>query len=301
MTIGYVGLGSMGGALAERLLLSHDLVVHDLSEAARDRFAELGATPADGVADLAARCDTILLCLPTSDHVRTALFGEGGLADVVKPGTTIIDQTSGDPKATQKMAEQLTERGIDLVDAPVSGGPKGAAAGTIAIMVGASSELFAAVRPLLETISPNLFHAGAVGAGHTMKLVNNLISHTQRLLTFEGVALAAKNGIDPRTAVAILVAGGARNAYLERIMIPQVVEGRLNIGFTLGLAHKDTRLACQLGTDTGVPMFFGNLTRDMLQMCVNEYGTDAQVDTSALVMDRIAGTSVVPAQRPDEE
>ena len=301
MTIGYVGLGSMGGALAERLLLTRELVVYDANDAAVRRLAELGATAAGGLDDLGPRCDVILLCLPTSDHVRAVLLGDGGLADTAKPGTMIIDQTSGDPTATQEMAEQLAGRGVHLVDAPVSGGAAGAAAGTISIMVGAGPEQFAAVRPLLESISPNIFHAGATGAGHTMKLVNNLISGAQRLLSFEGVALAAKNGIDPRTAIDILTAGGARNAYMERVMIPQVVEGRLNVGFTLGLGHKDVRLACQLGMDTGVPMFFGNLTRELLQMAINEHGAGSQIDTAALVVDRISGTSVVPAQRPSTE
>ena len=294
MNIGYVGLGNMGSALAGRLQLQHQLLVHDRDSAAVRRLVDAGATASPDLGDLGARCDVILLCLPTSDHVRAVIFGEGGLAATVKPGALIVDQTSGDPVATRAMATELANLHVDLIDAPVSGGPPGAQAGTIAIMVGAAPELFKRVRPVLTSISPNVFHAGGVGTGHTIKLVNNLLSTTQRLLTFEAMSLAAKNGVEPRTAVEILMASGGRNAFLEKIMGPLILEGNLSTGFTLGLAHKDVRLACGLGVASGVPMFFGNVTRELYQVCISEMGSDAKVDSAALVVDRLAGTEVVP-------
>jgi 3-hydroxyisobutyrate dehydrogenase len=192
------------------------------------------------------------------------------------------------------MAKELARLGIDLVDAPVSGGIAGAEAGTIAIMVGADDAGYARVLPILQAISPNVFHVGGIGSGHVIKLVNNLLSGAQRLLSFEAITLAAKNGVDPKVANAVLVASGGRNAYLERIMGARVLEGKLDIGFTLGLAHKDVRLACQLGIDSEVPMFFGNLARDIYQSCIAEMGRENQVDTVGLVFDRLAGTGVVP-------
>lgn len=294
MRIGYVGLGSMGGALAERLGLTRELVVQDRSEAAVARLVGLGAEAAESPAALARQCDIVFLCLPTSKEVREVIFGEGGLADGLRPGTLIIDQTTGDPNETRTMAADLAGRGIDLIDAPVSGGIAGARAGTIAIMVGASQALFDRALPVLNAISPNVFHAGGIGCGQVIKLVNNLMSMTQRLLSFEAMMLAAKNGVDPATANEILVASGGRNAYLERMMGPRVLKGKLNVGFTLGLAHKDTRLACQLGIDSGVPMFFGNTARELYQACINEMGAGAQVDTAGQYYDRLAGTSVIP-------
>lgn len=293
MSIGYIGLGNMGGALASRLQLTHTLFVHDRSAVALQRLQSEGAVPCPTLGELTSQCDVILLCLPTSDHVRDVVFGAEGLLGRVKPGTLIVDQTSGDPNATRKMAGELAPLGVELIDAPVSGGTQGAAAGTIAIMVGAAPAQLERVRPILAAISPNVFHAGDVGAGHTIKLVNNLVSGAQRLMTLEGVALAAKNGVQPTKAVEILVSGGARNAYLQNGIVPRVIEGKLAVGFTLGLAHKDVRLACQLGIDSGVPMFFGNLTREFLQMCISEMGSEAQIDTAALVMDHLAGTNVV--------
>lgn len=293
-TIGYVGLGNMGGALARRLQLTQPLQVYDLDSANVQRLVDTGASACASLRELASRCDVIFLCLPTSDHVRNALFGVDGLASALREGSLIIDQTTGDPIATRAMAADLALRGVDLVDAPVSGGAQGAEAGTIAIMVGASDAQYARVLPLLHAISPNVFHAGGVGAGQVIKLVNNMLSGALRLLTFEGVALAAKNGIDPQRACEILMAGGARSAFLEKFMAPHIIKGNLSPGFTLGLMHKDVRLACQLGSDSGVPMFFGNLARELYQMCINEKGEDAQVHTAAQVVDRIAGTQVVP-------
>lgn len=295
MTIGYVGLGNMGGALALRLHLTHPLLVYDRAEAACRVLAEAGAEIAADLPALAARCDVIFLCLPTSDHVREVIFGQTGLVEGLRPGTMIVDQTTGDPIATRAIAADLALKGIDLIDAPVSGGKQGAQAGTIAIMVGATAAQFARIEPIFRAISPNVFHAGGIGNGHVVKLANNLLSMATRLLTFESVMLAARNGVDPKTVVEIMGASGGRNAYLERVLGPRVLNGKLNIGFTLGLAHKDVRLACQLGEESGVPMFFGHLARDLYQVCIAEMGAENQVDTAGLVLDRLSGTHVVPA------
>lgn len=294
MTLGYIGLGNMGGALATRLQLSHPLLVHDISEPAMRRLAAQGATPCANPPDLAARCDTIFLCLPTSDHVRAVIFGQNGLAATVKPGALIVDQTTGNPIATRAFAGELAARGIDLIDAPVSGGPRGAAAGTIAIMVGATSTQFARIEPILRAISPNIFHAGGIGNGHVIKIANNMLHHAQRVLSLEVLALASKNGIEPRTAVDIILASSGRNYYIDQNMHSRVLSGKLASGSTLGLLHKDVLLATQLGVDSGVPMFFGNLVREFYQLCINEMGRETQANAAALVVDRIAGTSVVP-------
>jgi len=297
MNIGYIGLGNMGTPLARRIRLQHALAVYDMNRAAVQRMAVEGATACADARELASRCDVIFLCLPTSNEVRDVLFGPNsdgsGIAHVVKPGTLIVDQTTGDPVATRAMAGQLLARGIELIDAPVSGGRGGATAGTIAIMVGAPDAQFARIEPVLKAISPNIFHVGGTGAGHVMKLVNNMLSGTLRLLSFEGLALAVKNGIDPKVAMKTIAAGSGRNNYMEKVM-PNVLDGRVGSGFTLGLIHKDVRLACQLGIDTGVPTFFGNLTRELYQVCINQNGADTQVNTAGLIVEHLAGTKFIP-------
>jgi 3-hydroxyisobutyrate dehydrogenase len=293
MQIGYIGLGSMGGALARRLQLQHPLRVHDANPEAVRRMVEKGAT-ACPPQQIAADCDVIFLCLPTSNHVRTVLFGDAGIARHARPGTLFVDQTTGDPTVTRALASELEAIGLELMDAPVSGGARGADAGTIAIMIGATPAQYERIEPVLRTISPNLFHAGSLGCGHVAKLANNLLSGGQRLLSLEAMALAVKNGLEPKRAMEIILASGGRNLYMEKFM-PNIIQGKLASGFTLGLLHKDVRLACQLGDDSGVVMHFGNLAKEFYQMALNEMGPDVQVNSVALTMDRLAGTHVVPA------
>lgn len=294
MDIGYIGLGAMGSALATRLQQAHPLRVFDLQPDAVQRLVATGARACASARELGTLCDIVLVCLPTSNHVRALLDGPDGLAAGLRPGCLVIDQTTGDPAVTRELAAALAARGVALVDAPVSGGAAGARAGTIAIMVGGNDEACARAMPVLQAISPNVFRAGEVGAGHVMKLVNNMLSAAQRLASMEALSLAAKNGIEPKRACDILLAGGARNAFLEKAM-PAVLKGDLAPGFTLALMHKDVRLGCDLGASSGVPLFYGNLTREMLQMSISELGAQAQVNEPALMFDRLAGTHVVPA------
>lgn len=296
MPVGYLGLGAMGGALARRLLLSRKLAVYDLNPVAMADLVTRGAEAAASPAELARRCQVVFLCLPTSEHVRSAIFDVGGLVEGLEPGAILIDQTTGDPNATRAMAETLLARGVELVDAPVSGGATGAEAGTIAIMLGATEAQRARLAPIFADISPNLLHAGAVGNGQIMKLVNNLISHSQRLLTQEGMALAVKNGVAPERAAEILLAGGARNAYMERILTPRLLKGLLKVGFTLGLAEKDVKLACELGRASGVPTPFGALASSLYHEMVAESGHGAEIEISGLITQARAQTRFIPGE-----
>jgi len=297
MNIGYIGLGSMGSALAMRLVGTHPLRVFDLNADAVRQLTAAGATACASVRELGARCDVVLTCLPTSKHLHEVLDGSDGLASSLRAGSLVIDQTTGDPAQTRSMAAALAARGISLVDAPVSGGAAGARAGTIAIMFGGDDAACSRALPILQAISPNVFRAGGVGAGHVMKLVNNVLSAAQRLATMEAVSLAAKNGIEPRAACEILLSGGARNAFIDKGM-PAILKGDLSPGFTLALMHKDVRLACDMASASGVPLFFGNLTREMLQLSISELGPQAQVNEPARMFDRLAGTQVVPPSSP---
>jgi 3-hydroxyisobutyrate dehydrogenase len=292
--LAYVGLGNMGGALARRLQLSQPLMVFDRNPAAMNEFVLLGATAGESLADIAAQSDVVLLCLPTSRHVREVIFGERGLLAGALAGLVIIDQTTGDPQATRDMAKELAARDVVLMDAPVSGGPRGARAGNIAVMVGAPLDLFNRIKPVLEAISSQVFHAGDVGAGQVIKLANNMLHHSQRLLSLEALTLAVKSGVDSHKAAEILLASSGRNYYMEHNLEQRILTGKLFSGFTLELLLKDVRLATQLGADVGVPLFFGNLVREYYQMCIGELGPSTQVNAVALLMERLAGTQLVP-------
>jgi 3-hydroxyisobutyrate dehydrogenase len=293
MQLGYIGLGNMGGALARRLMREHQLRAFDLRPEVLGRFAELGAVPTQSAQALARESDMVMTCLPTSAEVRDVLFGEGRVAEVLRPGQIIADMTTGDPGETREMAERLAEKGVHMIDAPVSGGPHGANAGTIAIMVGAPADLFAKVKPIFETISPNIFHTGNVGTGHVMKLVNNVISAGVRAVTFEALAMGIKNGLSLETCTAVLQKGSARSATTE-LALPKLLKGDFSVSFTLALMHKDVRLATKLGTDSATPMVLANVVRELFQTVINEQGADKDTQTLVKLFERNAGVAIAP-------
>jgi 3-hydroxyisobutyrate dehydrogenase len=276
MNVGFVGLGKMGGAIARRLLKSRPLRVFDVRPEAVASLS--GAQAAPHLRALAQGCDTVCLCLPTSTEVRQVLFDQG-LLEALAPGSLIVDMTTGDPAATREMAKKVEAAGRHMVDAPVSGGPMGADAGTLAIMVGASNALFARVAPLFAEISPNVFHAGGVGAGHTMKLVNNLTSAGNRLIAFEALSLAVKNGLDPKRCVEIMHKSSGRSFMTEVIFPKNILPGNLDQGFSTGLMLKDVTLATQLGAQSGVTLTIGDHVRDVLAAEVAEGGPDRDLCT----------------------
>jgi 3-hydroxyisobutyrate dehydrogenase len=274
MEIGYVGLGSMGGAIAKRMLLKQKIRVYDLSPERTAEMAKLGGQPAQSLAALAEQSEAVCLCLPTSENVRDAIFGENGLAKGLKPGTIVADMTTGDPLQTKQMSEELANRGVQMIDAPVSGGPVGAAAGTLAIMVGAPEAVWQKIKPVFELVSPNVFRMGEVGAGQTMKLVNNLMLAAGRAIAFEAMALAVKNGLDPKLTTDVLNKSSGRNGTTER-SLGDTVDGKFPASFALGLMTKDVRLANQLGRDTGVPMILGRIVEELHNVAMNNHGAGA--------------------------
>lgn len=291
MDVGYLGLGSMGGALARRLLESRPLRVYDMKPQAVAALVEAGASATQDAAQLGEACDTVLMCLPTSNEVRQAIFGPGGLAEGMKAGGLIADMTTGDPLATREMAAELAARGITLVDAPVSGGPHGALAGTIAIMVGADAATWEKLAPVLRQISPNVFHTGGVGNGHTMKLVNNVISAGIRQLTLEAVAMGMKNGLGVDTCIEVLQKGSGRS-YTSDITLPRIANGRSPANFTLALMLKDVRLATELGQKSGAPMPVSGLVRETLLAAANELGAGTDCNEIVRLYERAAQVRV---------
>lgn len=275
MNVGYVGLGSMGGAIVKRMLHNKQpLRVFDLDPKKISEMAAAGGQPAQSLSALAEASDLVCLCLPTSANVRAAIFGENGLAQGLKPGTIVADMTTGDPLETKAMAAELAKKGVIMIDAPVSGGPAGANAGTLAIMVGCAPDIYEKVRPTFEKVGPNVFRMGDLGAGQTMKLVNNLMLAAGRAIAFEAMALAVKNGIDPKLANDVLNKSSGKNGTTER-SLPDTIDGKFPASFTIGLMTKDVRLANQLGRDTGVPMILGRVVEELHNVALNNHGSNA--------------------------
>lgn len=295
--IGFIGLGNMGAALARRLLTDHTLHVWDVNQAAIDDLVADGAIAANGPGGVGASgAEIVLTCLPTSVQVEEVLLGEDGVAASLPKGALIADMTTGDPLATKEMAARLAEQGIDMIDAPVSGGVSGAEQGTIAIMIGAPDVLFAKIKPAFESISPNIFHAGETGSGHAMKLINNMISSCIRLATFEGVVLAAKAGIEPMRFAEILAKGSGRGYVADTSLPKFVIPGRQNQDFGLALMHKDLTLATKLGQDMKVPLTTGNYAREIFRSALNKLGEGVDITQLIRVFEEAAGVDVCATQ-----
>ncbi|PPR09072.1 MAG: 2-(hydroxymethyl)glutarate dehydrogenase [Alphaproteobacteria bacterium MarineAlpha11_Bin1] len=296
--IGFIGLGNMGAPLARRLLKDHTLYVWDLNPAAVQSVVAEGAIAANGPNGIAASgAQLIITCLPTSAQVEEVIFGSDGLKNNLSAGMLIADMTTGDPLVTKDMSTRLNEDGVSLIDAPVSGGVAGAEAGTIAIMIGAPADVFENVKPHLEAISPNIFHAGDIGAGHSMKLINNMISSCIRLATFEGLALATKIGIEPMRFSEILAKGSARGYIADTTLPTHIIPGRVEQGFGLALMHKDLTLATKLGQDMKAPLTTGNYAREVFRMALNELGEDVDISQIIRVFERAADVDVCEAQK----
>jgi 3-hydroxyisobutyrate dehydrogenase len=292
----------MGSALVRRLLQDHTLHVWDINQAAVDALVTDGAVAANSPGGVGASgVEIVLTCLPTSVQVEQVIFGADGLSASLPKGALIADMTTGDPLATKKMVGRLAEQGIDMIDAPVSGGVSGAEQGTIAIMIGAPDQLFEKIRPTFGSISPNIFHAGGTGSGHAMKLINNMISSCIRIATFEGVVLAAKAGIEPKRFAEILAKGSGRGYVADTSLPKFVIPGRLNQDFGLALMHKDLTLATKLGQDLQVPLTTGNYAREIFRSSLNKLGEDVDITQLIRIFEEAGGVDVCAAQEAADQ
>jgi 3-hydroxyisobutyrate dehydrogenase len=295
--IGYVGLGVMGGALARRLLRNDALTVFDLSSERCTKFAAAGATVVGSPAEVGAASDIVLTCLPTSAQVREVIFGDNdGLIRGLRPGGLIIDQTSGATAATRAMEAELEGTGIALIDAPVSGGPQGAEAGTIAIMVGGSAEQYARAVPVLTVISPNTAHVGPLGAGHTLKAVNNMMSAANRLLAFEAVAIAAANGLDPVIVVDMINKSSGRSNATMTVFPNNIFTDNFPARFTMALMEKDVALAAELAGNGFEHLTLTPLILRNYRMGIDRFGRNGDIHDMLRFYEEAAGTAI--AKKP---
>jgi 3-hydroxyisobutyrate dehydrogenase len=288
LKVGYVGLGAMGGALARRLMLTRKLRVYDARPEVVAQLEAEGALIAPDLASLARECDVIMMCLPTSAVVREVLFGTNGLAAGLSAGKVLVDQTTGDPAETRSLAAELQKLGVPLMDAPVSGGPRGAADGTIAIMCGGAPDVFAQTRPILEAISPNLVYCGPSGNGHLAKLVNNGVSSLCRLVTYECVAAGFRYGLSLEDMSEVLNKSSGWSVS-SRKMLPALVSGTQTANFQLQLTVKDLELAAGLGMRHGAPMMISNAVRSLFEHGVNRLGGTANIEAMSHLYEEMAG------------
>jgi len=252
-TIGFVGLGNMGAPMARRLLTAgYRLRVSDTAEAAMTALAEQGAEPVEDVARVADGADAVVLMLPDSSVVDAVLHGAGLLA-AVAANSVVVDMGSSQPMRTRELAAESAQRNVGYVDAPVSGGVRGAEQGKLTVMVGGSDADVARVQPVLDLLGSSVRHVGPAGAGHAVKALNNLMSAAHMQITSEAMLAARTFGLDLATVLDVVNASSGRSGSTQNKWPNFVLPGSYDSGFGLRLMLKDMRIGVGLAKQAGVP------------------------------------------------
>lgn len=289
ITIGFLGLGRMGANMAARLIGNVDqLLVHDISDEAVATLVQQGAQAAGSARNLGEQCDIVFTSLPTPPIVRNAVLGADGIAQGGRVEIVCDLSTSG-PMLAQDLAAALGARNIASVDAPVSGGIKGAKEGTLAIMAGGPQAAWETVRPLLELMGKPFYMGETPGAGQTMKLVNNLLGAVAIGVTSEGMALGIKAGLDPQRMIEVLNQGTGINSATRDKWPRSVLPRSFDFGFAAALSLKDTRLLLTEAEAMGVPLPTGEIIRGYLERTLETYGEDADFTAMAKIVELDAG------------
>jgi 3-hydroxyisobutyrate dehydrogenase-like beta-hydroxyacid dehydrogenase len=291
-TIGFVGVGRMGGRMARRLLgAGYGLAVFDTTDAAVAPLVALGAKRLDSPAAVASEAEIVLASLPTPPIVEAVALGPKGVAEGSRVKIFVDMSTTGATYA-KRIAEGLASKGIEAVDGPVSGGIAGAEKGTVAVMVACSDGTFEKLKPVLENIG-KVFHVGhQPGQGQTMKLLNNLLSATAMAISSEAVVMGVKAGLDPKMIIDVINSGSGRNTAtmdkIPRCVIPRTFD----FGFAIGLLNKDIRLCLQEADALGVPMVVGSAVRQLLAIATASEGADADMTELVKPVEEWAGVRV---------
>ena len=250
MKVGFIGLGIMGKPMSKNLVKAgHELVVFDFNEAAVKELADMGAVAAKSSADVASQCDVIITMVPNSPHVRAVCLGENGVSDTAKPGTVVIDMSSIAPLASREISDALKAKGVDMLDAPVSGGEPKAIDGTLSVMVGGDKAIFDKYYDLLKAMAGSVVHTGEIGAGNVTKLANQVIVALNIAAMSEALTLATKAGVNPDLVYQAIRGGLAGSTVLDA-KAPMVMDRNFKPGFRIDLHIKD--LANALDTSHGV-------------------------------------------------
>lgn len=292
MQLGFVGLGQMGSRMAGRLLKAgHGLVVHDVDPAAVANLVERGATAAGTATEVGDQAELVLTSLPTPAVVRDVVLGESGLCAGGRITHLIELSTTGAP-TSRSVAAELAKRGITAVDAPVSGGAKGAEAGTLAVMVACAEAEFGFVEPILAELG-RVFHVGTEpGLGQVMKLVNNYLAAAALATTSEAMVVGVKAGLDPRMMIDVLNAGSGRNSATQDKFPRSVLPGRFDSGFATGLMEKDLGLFAEEATGTQVPLWIGSAVHQMWKQARDQLGPSVDFTGVVRLVEGWAGVEV---------
>jgi len=275
MKVGFIGLGTMGLGMALNLRKAgYDLVVHDIRKESAQPLIDAGATWAHTIGDLGSESDVVFTSVPGPKEMKEVGAGEGGLLQSMKPGSVWFDLTTNSPTVVREVHKLAAEKGIDLLDAPVSGGPAGAKSGKLAISVGGDRRVFDSQRPLHDAIGDQVIYVGLVGAGGVAKIVHNCASLSIRMVIAEVFSLGVKAGVEPLELWHAIRQGAIGRARTFDRIGDQYLQNKYDPpNFALRLAHKDLMLSLNLGKELGVPMKYAEVTNeDILEALGRDWG-----------------------------
>ena len=268
--VGFVGLGIMGKPMAKNLLKAgFPLVVFNRSKGPLEELVREGAISADSAKGVAERAETIITMLPDSPEVREVILGKNGVVEGIKAGSVVIDMSSINPLVTQEISRTLEEKGVKMLDAPVSGGETGAIQGTLAIMVGGEKKVFEDCLEILKAMGKNIVHVGGIGAGGYVKLVNQIIVALNIASVGEAFSLGVKAGLDPQVIYQAIRGGLAGSQVLET-KAPMIFGRNFKPGFKIKLHHKDLHNALSTAKDLGVPLPLSSFVQQIFVSLITE-------------------------------
>lgn len=296
MKIGFIGLGIMGRPMAKNLVKAgHEVVVFDFNKDAVDDLVSCGAKAAPTGKDVAAQVEAVITMVPNSPHVRAAVLGENGVAEGAKPGTVVIDMSSIDPTESKAIGAELAKAGIEMLDAPVSGGEPKAIDGTLSVMVGGKKELFDKYYDMLMVMAGSVVYVGELGSGNVAKLANQIVVAVNIAAVSEALTFAKKAGTDPEL-VYQAIRGGLAGSTVMDAKVPMMLDRNFKPGFRIELHIKDLNNALNAAHAISSPVpLTGQLMEIMQGLKADGYQTE---DHSSIVKyyEKIANTTVEPGK-----
>lgn len=290
--LGFVGVGNMGGPMASHLVdAGHHLTIYDIRDEAMAPLAARGARQARSSREVADQADIVLFSLPEPSDVHGEALGRDGVSAGSR-AKILIDLSTTGPRTTAVVMSGLAEKGIALVDAPVSGGVAGARKGTLAVMASGPRDLVSRVEPLLAKFGKVFFVGARPGMGQAMKLCNNILSATSMAVTAEAMVMGVKAGLDPKLMIEIINSGTGRNTASETKFPNEILPRRFAQGFATGLMYKDVRLCLEEAEALQVPMWVGGAVKMLWQLANSERGAQSDFTEIVKVIEDWAGVEV---------
>jgi 3-hydroxyisobutyrate dehydrogenase len=290
--VGFVGMGIMGGGMVRNLARAGlEPVVWNRTRSRLDDLVAEGFEVAEDPAALAEACDVVITCVSDTPDVESVVLGERGVAQGVKAGSLVIDMSTISPRATEEIGRRLAEKGVHMLDAPISGGSEGAAKGTLSIMVGGEADQVARAMPFFQAMGKAITHVGPLGSGQRVKLVNQILVVVNALAVSEALLFAQAGGLDLEKTLEAVVPGAA-GSWMLQFRGPQVVKRDWRPGFTIDLQQKDLRLVLEAAAEAGVPVvatsLVFNLYRTLQAQGLGGEGNHALVKA----LERLSGIEV---------